>query len=519
MEFLKNIFGGFGKSKASSSSDKRNPTGYEVASYGGFDLSTGDKSKYINAMRSWTFACVSAIADEVATIQIKLYENKKSDNIEEVLEHPSLDTLYKVNNFTTKFDHFWLTQTYLELAGEAPWFIEKIDGVPSAIYFLKPDRITPIPDKDKVIAGYKYKLPDGTDQMLNVDDVIFLKFPNPANPFRGKGTLEYAARTVDIDDESEKWNWLFFKNEARPDTVISVEDWENSTPEQIERLKKSLEKEHRGSDKSHKTMVLFGGLKIDTVGWTPKDMDFTEQLRYGRDKILAMFRVPKAIVSQTEGVNFASAKTAQYIFARWTINPKMERLIQQLNEFYLPMFEGTENMFFGFVSPIPEDEEAKLKKYDNALKNGWMTINEVRDIEGLDNIPGLDNPYMPLNLVQVGEGAEVDEPYEVPPEPPKKPEKPDDEEEEEEPKKKKITQEQRNHLRARSGKYIDLNKKLVKVKNNVKEKIREELKNNAKKAKKIITKKDEKVKTLAEVIKKSLVNNIKKSKAQKDAKK
>ncbi|MFA5583309.1 MAG: phage minor head protein, partial [Bacteriovoracaceae bacterium] len=102
-------------------------------------------------------------------------------------------------------------------------------------------------------------------------------------------------------------------------------------------------------------------------------------------------------------VNYASAKTAQYIFARYTIKPKMEKLVQQLNEFLLPMFVGTENMFLDYKSPVPEDEEAKFRKYESGLKFGWLTVNEVRSEEGLQPVDGGDDIRIPSN------GGSIDE--------------------------------------------------------------------------------------------------------------
>ena len=384
-----------------SAEPKTHPTGYEVNAYG-TDF-TANKRKYLEAMTGWTYAAVSAIADEIGAIQLKLFEVKGDDKVEEIKDHPSLELLYKVNDFTTKFDHFWLTDAYLELAGESPWFVNKNDkGEPVDLFFLRPDLIRPIVNKDGELAGYKYKYPDGKEVDLDIDSIIFLKYPNPANPIRGKGVVESSARTIDIDNEAEKWNFNFFKNEARPDYVIKVKNIERLTKEQRDKLKKSVEKLHKGTSNAHKLMVLFGDLDIDTLGFSHKDMDFSEMQTFTRDKILSMFRVPKAIVALTDGVNFANAKTAELVFTKHTIKPKMERITQQLNEFYLPMFKGTEKMFLDFVSPVPEDDEAKLKKYDNGLKNAWLTIDEVRAMEGLEAINGGDVPYLPANLLPLG---------------------------------------------------------------------------------------------------------------------
>lgn len=455
------------RKKAEVSTVRRNPTGYEVASYGGMELSTVDKKKFIDAMEGWVYACVSAIADEVASIKLKLYE-LKGDDVEEVKEHTLLDVLYKVNSFTAKFDHFWLTSAYLDLAGESPWFVEKDNATkePSALYFLRPDRLKPIPDKQKVIIGYEYQVDMNDKMRLGIDEVIFLKNPNPSNPFRGKGTLEYAARTVDIDTESEKWNFNFFKNEARPDMVLTIKDMDQMNEEQKEKLKKSLEKHHRGTDKAHRVMALFGDMDIQPFGFSQKDMDFTEQMKFGRDKIMAMFRVPKAIIAQTEGVNFASSKVAQYNFAKFTIKPKMERIVQQLNEFYLPMFKNTEKMFLDYENPVPEDTEMAIKKYESGIKSGWLTINEVREFENLEPIEGFDVPWMPFNLTPADEQKE------------ELPEKPEEEEGEKKSiyDNKNINIERIRQLRARSGRLIDFDKDVKNMSEKLKDLVRADMK-------------------------------------------
>jgi len=390
--------------------DKPEPqvaTGFEA-----YGVDSGGESQpksrlYLEEMKGWVGACVSAIADEIGTIDIKLYKYTNGD-IDEVTEHPMLDLLYNINNFTTKFDHFWVTQSYLELCGESPWFLDRENGKIVGIYFLRPDKFSLITDSTKLIEGYKYDIGNGKSIKLGLDEVIYLKIPNPAKPFRGIGTLEMARVSVDIDNYSEEWNKNFYKNSAHPDSVLKVGVTQMNEQQRGE-LKKSLRKNYASLKNSHKTMVLFGDMEFEKISSTQKDMDFLEQQKFSRDKILGIFRVPKAILAQTDGVNYAAAKAAYYIFSRFTIKPKMTRLVAQLNEFLLPMFSGTENMFFSFTSPVPEDEELKIKKHESALKSGWMTINEVRDTEGLAPVDGGDVIYQPMNMIALGTTLSVDE--------------------------------------------------------------------------------------------------------------
>lgn len=392
----------FGVEKIGHSGDQGTgtPTGYEASGVGFADDNNAKKTEFLNEMKGWVGSAVSAIADNVATTEIKLFK-RTNGGVEEVEDHPILDLLFKVNSFTTYFDHFWLTQTYLELTGEAPWFLDRNGSEIENIFFLRPDKIKPITGKSNLIEGYEYEIKPGQKIKLAVEDVLFLKYPNPAQPFRGLGTLQMAAKTVDIDNFSENWNANFYKNSARPDSIITVKS-DNLSSEQKDRLKKSLQEIYQGTKNAHKNMVLFGDMEFSNAGFNQKDMDFDNQQKFSRDKILGIFRVPKAIVSQTEGVNFASAKVAEFVFMKFTIKPKLERLVQQLNEFLLPMFAGTEEMFLDFVNPVPADEEQNIAKFNSALTHGWMTINEVREQQGLEPLEGGDIALVPLNRTELG---------------------------------------------------------------------------------------------------------------------
>lgn len=354
---------------------------------------------YLKAATGWVYSCISAICDEIASIEFHLFEIDSKGEMKEVFEHNLLDILYRVNNFTTKFDHFWLTQEYLELSGEAPWALEKNSNEITSIYLLRPDRLKIEYDKEKLINYYLYKKDDGTEERFKKDDIILIKYPNPVKPLRGRGTLEAAEQTVNLDKYSEKWNLKFMYNSARPDTILKTEQVLGK--EQRKYLEDLWNKKFRGIEKSGKMAILEKGLSYQAMQISQKDMDFLEQQRFTRDKILSIFRVPKSIIAITDDVNRSNAEIGAYAFARWTIKPKMKRIVEQLNEFFVPMFG--DNLYLTFDDPVPEDVALKLKIYESAINTGWMTRNEVRKKESLEDVDGGDQIYIPFNLMPLGE--------------------------------------------------------------------------------------------------------------------
>lgn len=364
---------------------------------------------YLEASAGWVYACVGVISDEIGNIDLKLFRRTGSE-VEEIFDHPLLDLLSKVNDITTKFDHFSMTQQYLELTGEAPWYLDKdSQGNIENILLLRPDKLSIIysKDKDNIIEGYRYLINEeqSTYKDIPADDLILLRYPDPVKPLTGTGPLKAASVTVDVDTFSEEWNKNFFYNSAAPDAVLEADG--QLTETQFKRLRTQWKQRFQGIANNFKMAILEGGIKYSSI--TPKhtDMDFMEQQKFTRDKIFGIFRVPKAILAQTDGVNLANAKVSEQIFSRWTIQPKMQKMIEQLNEFLVPYYG--EDIFLDFESPVKEDREQNRLDNESGIKNGYLTPNEVRTEIGKDEMDGGDDLYMAFNMQPIAGREENEE--------------------------------------------------------------------------------------------------------------
>jgi len=353
---------------------------------------------YLKSAVGWVYACVDSISNEIGNIELKLMKVSNGGDVEEVDNHEILDLLSRANSNTTKFDLFYLTQQYLELAGEAPWFLELRNGKPINIFLLRPDRLTVKPPKDKnqLIGGYTYKIFKGggvQELSLEPEEVLFLKYPDPVRPFRGKGTLEASVTTFDMDEQAEKYNLKFFSNSATPNSVLKTD--KKLSKESIRKLRNEINRKHVGIDNAQKTLILEGGLDWKPMALSQREMDFIETMRFTRDKILAIFRVPRTVLGITEDVNRANAEASDFVFAKRTVKPKMQKLIEMLNEFLVPMFDEAGNLFLTYEDPVPENTELKLQTAGDGITKGFLTINEARELLGYEAVEGGDDVLAP----------------------------------------------------------------------------------------------------------------------------
>jgi HK97 family phage portal protein len=262
--------------------------------------------EYLKAYTSYTFTAISAIAQEIGSIDLHLFSSKYVKGVPiatEVYEHEALSLLHYINPLTTFYDITEATQIYLELTGESFWVVLKQGTTPREIWLLRPDWVSIVPSKDKIIDHYVYH--PGGSQLEKVDiprdNIIHFKYFNPLNPYRGKGSVQAAALPLDIHTFAQEWNRNFFFNSAIPGLVFSNE--KPLSDKSIQRFLTQWQSSYSGRANANKIAFLGGGMKVDKVTASGQEMDFAEQQRMMRDDILAVFKVPKTILGLTDDVN------------------------------------------------------------------------------------------------------------------------------------------------------------------------------------------------------------------------
>lgn len=358
------------------------------------------------AYRGWVFACVNAIAERLADIDLQLQFLKGKDWVN-VDVNDSLQLLHYVNPFMSFTELMFSYGAYQELDGNAYWYIPKNGASkPGEIWALNPAQITVVKSSTEFISGYVYKNDQGTDVPLDPDEIVPFKRFNPRDPYRGVGTVQAAGIAIDIDQFAAEWQRNFFGNSALPSGLLYSEN--TMTQDQYDRIKANWDAKYKGVENAHKLGIVEGGMKYQQLTPSSRDMQFTEGRQNIRDEILAIFRVPKTILGITEDVNLASAQATEYIFAKYVIKPKMKAFVETLNEYYLPLFKmDPAKCRFNFTDPVPENNEDIRMERESNLKNNIITINEARAEEGREPIEGGDVLYVLNTMIPITDAGKA----------------------------------------------------------------------------------------------------------------
>jgi HK97 family phage portal protein len=310
------------------------------------------------------FAVVAKSSEALAGVQWRLYRKRTKSTSDsqrqEITQHLALQVWNKPNAFMSRQR---LVETFAQhhyLVGES-WLVATRDtpnGPVRELWPVRPDRMRPIEDPVEFIAGYEYASPGGEIIQLRREDVICIMRPNPSDPYRGLGPVQGVMAHIDAARYSAEWNRNFFINSAEPGGVLSVEG--TLGDRDFNRLNAQWNEQHRGTSAAHRVAILENGVKWTPNIYTRRDMQFAELMEVGDDKILKAFAFPKFMLGVVDDVNKANAQASEYVFAKWTLIPALERIKDALNNIFLPMLgaygEGVE---FDYDSPIPDDTEAE----------------------------------------------------------------------------------------------------------------------------------------------------------------
>jgi len=356
----------------------------------GLVTQTRASSKLLDANEGWVYKNNDAIAKEVATIEFELFTTRVvAGEIElvPILSHPILDALDRFNEFTDASSGFYLTSSHKTLAGDAIWYI---DGTPPnirGIYLLQPDKVEIKLGKPSfgqaIIQAYEFKDSVNGKQVTETykaEEIVHFKAPNPNNAYRGKSKVQAAAEAIDTDNFAIEANKGLFQRGLIGNFVLSTQN--AMTPEQMKVVRTELQANYGGVTNAYKAMILSGGLKPETIQLTNKEMEFIDQQKWNRDKIMSIFGNVPPVLGITDDVNRANADATIMHWKRTTVKPEMKAITDTLNEFFVPKFG--DNLILGFKDPVPEDRETKVKEAVDLHTANIITTNEARESLGLE---------------------------------------------------------------------------------------------------------------------------------------
>ena len=304
--------------------------------------------------------------------------------------HPVQRLLDKPNPFWTRGDLWRATETYLGLWGSSYWGLERDElGRVVEIWPLRSDRMRVVPDPVRYIKGFVYV---GKGRQLVTylpEDVVWIRYFNPLDEYAGLSPIAPLRLSADMGLDALRAGRVALANDSTPGLFIETED--TPTDDEVKEFYQRWESRYKGPDKARRPALLSAGMKATNLGFSPKEMEYVQSLRWSLEDVARVYGVPKAMLADIERITFSNFLTARRVFWEDTIVPQLMFYQEALNQMLIPSLgpDGA-GLFVEFdtsvVEALQESEDDKASRRQKYVTAGIMTVDEVR---AEMNLPGL----------------------------------------------------------------------------------------------------------------------------------
>lgn len=320
------------------------------------------------------------------------------DIVEVIEPHPALEVLRSVNANQNGYELEMLRSLDLQMTGNA--YLLVVDGafgVPGELWRMPPQWTKIVPDKTRFIGGYKYGS-GGQEIDLRPDEVIHFRLPNPADLFYGKGWFEAAWKSLGLHDSKRNLDLSTFDNYARPDWLLTVPGGKQEAMDALETKLTNKFRQSGGKRENASFISLSADVKAQALNWqTPEVGTATRVI----EEISAVSGVPVAMLLSNDPTR-ASSESARLGWYRNTIQPMCRLEEEKLNEKWLPLFDGSEDLFIAHDPANFEDLTAQGRRVAELVKAGVLDPNEGRAELGYPPHPDGDKLYAPIGATGGG---------------------------------------------------------------------------------------------------------------------
>jgi len=342
---------------------------------------------------STVLACVKVIADGCATPDLHVFRERSDGTRERALNIPEYRLLNRrPNEWQTSFEFRRQMTMHAALTGAA--LAIKVRGLNGRVRELLPVE----PGRWTVEQTQRYELrytcwdDFGMIGTFAPSDVFLLQGPQ-WSWVKSLNAVALARSAIGLAIATERSQEGFHGNGLRPSGIYSVDG--TLDQEQHQRLSSWLKKR---AEKTGEPLILDRNAKWQPLTMTGVDAQHVETRRLQVEEICRAYGVFPIMVGHSDkSATFASSEAFFSAHRIHTLAPWIKAWTQRIDEHLLdgagPLFAEFDTRYM--VAGSIKDRAAWAR---TMAEMGIYTRNEIRDEEGKDPLPGLDEPLTPLNM-------------------------------------------------------------------------------------------------------------------------
>ena len=337
------------------------------------------------------YSCVRILAEAVAGLPLYLYKYTVEGGKEKAIDHPLYRLLHdEPNSEMSSFVFRETLMTHLLLWGNAyAQVIRNGKNEVIALYPLMPNKMSVDRDENGHLYYTYYR---GSDEAIKNKEFAVTLQPSDVLHIPGLGfdglvgysPIAMAKNAIGMAIACEEYGAKFFANGATPGGVLE----HPGAIKDPQRVRESWQTAFGGSSNSNKVAVLEEGMKYTSISISPEQAQFLETRKFQINEIARIFRVPPHMVGDLEKSSFSNIEQQSLEFVKYTLDPWVIRWEQSIMRALLSNTEKKDYFVkFNLEGLLRGDYQSRMNGYAIGRQNGWMSANDIRELENLDRIP------------------------------------------------------------------------------------------------------------------------------------
>lgn len=337
------------------------------------------------------YACVRILSETIASLPLHVYrytEGGKAKDTEHVLYTLLHD---EPNPDMTSFVFRETLMSHILIWGNAySQILRDRSGQVIGLYPLLPDQMSVHrSEKGKLFYVYnRYEEDNPNFQekgsiVLSQEEVLHI----PGLGFDGLigySPIALAKNAVGMTLACEEYGASFFGNGANPGGVLE----HPGILKDPAKVRDSWNAVYQGTRNAHKVAVLEEGMSYKQIGIPPEEAQFLETRKFQINEIARLFRIPPHMVGDLEKSSFSNIEQQSLEFVKYTLDPWVVRFEQALKKsLLLPEEKKTHFIKFNVDGLLRGDYQSRMNGYAIGRQNGWLSTNDIRELEELNPIP------------------------------------------------------------------------------------------------------------------------------------
>jgi len=337
------------------------------------------------------YACVRILSETIASLPLHVYRYTEGGKTKDT-EHALYTLLHdEPNPDMTSFVFRETLMSHLLIWGNAySQILRDRSGQVIGLYPLLPDQMSVHrSEKGKLYYVYnRYEEDNPNFQekgsiVLSQEEVLHI----PGLGFDGLigySPIALAKNAVGMTLACEEYGASFFGNGANPGGVLE----HPGILKDPAKVRDSWNAVYQGTRNAHKVAVLEEGMSYKQIGIPPEEAQFLETRKFQINEIARLFRIPPHMVGDLEKSSFSNIEQQSLEFVKYTLDPWVVRFEQALKKsLLLPEEKKTHFIKFNVDGLLRGDYQSRMNGYAIGRQNGWLSTNDIRELEELNPIP------------------------------------------------------------------------------------------------------------------------------------